>query len=87
VVPVTQTVIEGDETEVRPEVDATDINLELLAEAMRHIQAKSQNEAINAALEEFVHNWRARRRAAADRLQQMADEGAFDFSKLDEEDR
>jgi Arc/MetJ family transcription regulator len=67
---------------VEPEVDE-----ELLAEAMRGLGTSSRNETLNAVLQQFVEAKRARRREALENLQRMADEGVFDFSRLDELDR
>ncbi len=66
---------------------AAGVDEELLAEAQRHLGGASETEAINAALREYVESWRARRRHALERLQQMSDEGLFDFSALDELDK
>jgi hypothetical protein len=38
-------------------------------------------------LQQYVEAKRARRRQALENLQHMADEGVFDFSRLDELDR
>lgn len=59
------------------------IDQELLAEAQRHISARSPNAAINEALQRLVDSERAKRRAAMERLHQMHDEGAFDYSRVD----
>jgi Arc/MetJ family transcription regulator len=65
-----------------PEIDE-----ELLEEAIRQIGASSPNEALNVALRELVEDRRARRHAALNRVRQMSDEGAFDYSAIDEADR
>ncbi|MEV4508696.1 DUF2191 domain-containing protein [Dactylosporangium sp. NPDC049525] len=59
----------------------------LLAEAQRHLEGASEVETLNAALEQFVEEWRERRGRAFDRLQALADEGGFDFAAIDEADR
>jgi Arc/MetJ-type ribon-helix-helix transcriptional regulator len=66
---------------IEPAVDA-----DLLAEARRQIQATSANEAINEGLRLLVERERAKRRAARARLEQMHDEGVFDYSQLDAAD-
>ncbi|MEV4133606.1 DUF2191 domain-containing protein [Dactylosporangium sp. NPDC049742] len=63
------------------------LDRELLAEAQRHLGGASEVAAMNAALLQYVEGWRARRRSALERLQQMSDEGLFDFSALDEIDK
>jgi len=63
------------------------IDEELLAEAQRHLGGASEVEAINAALLEYVEQWRARRLQGLERLQQMADEGAFNFDAVEAADR
>lgn len=81
---MTETVIKaGAETAAG---DEPAIDEELLEEAQRHLGASSRNEAINAALREYVDQQRARRRRALENLQRMADEGVFDDSRLSEVD-
>jgi hypothetical protein len=63
------------------------LDRELLAEAQRHLNGASEVEALNAALEQFVEQWRARRLRGLENLQRMAEEGGFDFSAIDEADR
>jgi Arc/MetJ family transcription regulator len=63
------------------------IDEELLEEAQRGLGTSSRNETVNAALLHYVKEKRERRRAALNRLQQMADEGLFDYDALDEADR
>jgi Arc/MetJ family transcription regulator len=63
---------------LEPEIDQ-----ELLAEVQRQISATSLNGAINEALRRLVEQERAKRRAALEKLQQMHDEGLFDYSRLD----
>jgi Arc/MetJ family transcription regulator len=65
-----------------PEIDA-----ELLEEAQRQLGGQSPNAAINAALRLFVDQQRDRRGRAFDRLQEMADAGGFDFTRIEEADR
>jgi Arc/MetJ family transcription regulator len=62
------------------------IDGELLAEAQRQISAPSLNAAINEALRRLVDEERAKRRAALARLQEMHDQGLFDYSQLDAAD-
>ncbi|MFF5227578.1 type II toxin-antitoxin system VapB family antitoxin [Dactylosporangium sp. NPDC000521] len=81
---MTETVIKA-ATEAAAEEDVA-IDEELLEEAQRHLGTSSRNEAINAALREFVDQQRARRRRALENLQRMADEGVFDDSRLSEVD-
>ncbi|MGI5182077.1 hypothetical protein ACQEVZ_37875 [Dactylosporangium sp. CA-152071] len=63
------------------------IDQDLLAEAQRHLGGASEVDAMNAALLQYVEGWRERRRSALKRLQQMSDEGLFDYSALDEIDK
>ena len=65
-----------------PEIDPV-----LLNEARQHLGEVSPNEAINAALLEFVEHWRERRGRAYDNLQRMAEEGGLDFDAIEEADR
>ena len=67
--------------DTEPEVDQ-----DLLDEAQRQICASSPNAAINEALRRLVEEERAKRRRALARLRQLHDEGAFDYSRLDEAD-
>ena len=76
---MTETVVQ---TDAEPEIDG-----ELLAEAQRHLDGSSRNAAINAALEMYVEARRARRRAARERLQDIIDEGAFNWDAIDEVDK
>jgi Arc/MetJ family transcription regulator len=62
------------------------IDAELLAEAQRHFADASPNATINEALRRLVEDERAKRRAALARLQEMHDEGLFDYSHLDAAD-
>ena len=62
------------------------LDADLLAEARRQIQATSANEAINEGLRLLVERERAKRRAARARLEQMHDDGVFDYSQLDAAD-
>ena len=65
-----------------PEIDGA-----LLAEAQRQISAPSLNAAINEALRRLVEQERAKRRAALAKLQEMYDEGVFDFSQFDADEK
>jgi len=78
---MTETVIKADAETAAGEEPA--IDEELLEEAQRHLGTSSRNEAINAALREFVDQQRARRRAALQDLRRMSDEGAFKYDALD----
>ncbi|WP_433207824.1 hypothetical protein ACQP00_42130 [Dactylosporangium sp. CS-047395] len=77
----------------------TELDQELLEEAQRHLNGATPEEALSAAvrgylpkekldaaLRHFVEDWRERRGRAFDRLQDLADEGVFDFSAIDEVD-
>jgi Arc/MetJ family transcription regulator len=81
---MTETVIKADAEPIAGEEPA--IDEELLEEAQRHLGTTSRNEAINAALRDFVDQQRARRRRALENLQRMADEGVFDGSRPGEVD-
>jgi Arc/MetJ family transcription regulator len=74
------------ETSIRTNAEP-DIDAELLAEAQRQLGLPSVNETINAVLRRVVEEERGRRRRSLERLQQMSDEGLFDFDALDEADR
>ena len=65
-----------------PEIDALDIDSELIEEACRQT-GMSTNAVINHALRLMVNQERARRLRAYDKLQRMAAEGYFDFDALD----
>lgn len=67
--------------EPEPELDE-----EILAEVMRGLGTSSRNEAINIALQEYADTKREDRRRAREELRRMSDEGAFDYSALDEVD-
>ena len=69
-------------TAAEPEIDGA-----LLAEAQRQISAPSLNAAINEALRRLVEEERAKRRAALAKLQEMYDEGVFDFSQFDADEK
>ena len=60
-----------------------EIDSDLLAEARRHLSAHSAGAAINEALRRLVEEERGKRRAARARLDQMYEDGEFDFSQLD----
>ncbi len=76
---MTETVIKK---ETEPEIDE-----DLLAEVQRHLGVADPADAINLALRELVQDRRARRRRGLERLQQMSDEGLFNYAALDEADR
>jgi Arc/MetJ family transcription regulator len=82
---MTETVIKADAETAAGDEPA--IDEEPLDEAQRHLGTTSRNEAINAALRDFVDQQRARRRAALEDLQRMSDEGVFNYDALDEVDR
>jgi Arc/MetJ family transcription regulator len=65
------------------------IDPELLAEAQRHLNNVTPNEAVNEALRLLVEHYRERRGRAFDRLQEMVEQEPehFDFSAIDEADR
>lgn len=62
------------------------LDSELLEEAQRHLSLPSRNAALNEALRGLVEEERGKRRAALEELQQMHDEGRFDYSQLDAAD-
>ena len=68
-------------------VSEPEVDQDLLAEAQRQIAAGSPNAAINEALRRLVEQERAKRRTALEAARRMADEGLFDFSRLDAADR
>jgi Arc/MetJ family transcription regulator len=59
------------------------VDAELLLEAQRQIGAASPDAAVDEALRRLVDLEREKRRAALEKLQQMHDEGRFDFDELD----
>ena len=80
---MTQTVTQ-EQSETEPEIE---IDKELLEEAQRHLNGVPPNEAINAALLEFVEAWHERCGRAFDRLQQMAEEDGLNFDAIEEADQ
>jgi Arc/MetJ family transcription regulator len=70
-----------------PPVSELEVDQDLLEEAQRQISAASPNAAINEALRRLVEEERAKRRAGLEKLRQMHDEGAFDYSQLDAADQ
>jgi len=58
-----------------------DIDDDALEAAARWLGTKTKKDTVNAALHAVID--RERRVAALERLRQMADEGAFDFSMLE----
>ena len=60
-----------------------DLDEELLAEASIALGTSTKKDTVNAALRRTVEQTRQRRREALRSLQQMTEEGAFDFSRLD----
>ena len=70
----------------RPDTEP-DVDQDLLAEAQRHLAGAWPNAAINEALQYYVEAQRAKRREALERLRQLNDEGAFDYSRLEEADK
>lgn len=74
------------ETVTKPDAEP-ELDEELLAEAQRHLGGSFRNEALNAALRQFVDEQRARRRQALAELRRMSDEGLFDYTALEEADR
>jgi hypothetical protein len=59
------------------------VDAELLEEARRQLSMSSSDDVINEALRRLVEAERAKRRAALEELQQMHDEGRFDYRQLD----
>lgn len=64
-----------------------DIDEDLLAEASTALGTSTKKDTLNSALEFVVSETRARRERALARLQNVADEGGFDFDRLDELDK
>ena len=78
-----------DETPIAEEApidQETPVDEELLAEAGRGLGTTSRNAIINGALRDYVERKRDERRAAREELARLADEGAFDDSRLGEVD-
>jgi Arc/MetJ family transcription regulator len=64
-----------------------DVDEELLAEATTALGTATKKDTVNEALRKVVGESRARRAKALQNLQQIADEGGFNFELLDELDR
>lgn len=64
-----------------------DVDEDLLAEATTALGTATKKETVNSALRFAVEETRARRERALAALQQIADEGGFDFDQLDELDQ
>jgi Arc/MetJ family transcription regulator len=64
-----------------------DIDDDQLAEAARLFGTNTKKDTVAHALRHAIDEGRAKRAAALRQLQEMADEGAFDFDKLDELDK
>ena len=64
-----------------------DVDEDLLAEATTALGTSTKKDTVNSALRFAVEETRARRERALATLQQIADEGGFDFDRLDELDQ
>ncbi len=64
-----------------------DVDEELLAEATTALGTVSKKDTVNEALRKVVNDSRARRAQALQNLQRIADEGGFNFDRLDELDQ
>ena len=64
-----------------------DIDEELLAEATTALGTSTKKDTVNSALRFAVDESRARRERALAVLQEIADDGGFDFARLDELDQ
>jgi Arc/MetJ family transcription regulator len=64
-----------------------DVDDDLLTEASTALGTSTKKDTINEALRQAVDASRERRRRALEDLQRIADEGGFDFDRLDELDR
>jgi Arc/MetJ family transcription regulator len=64
-----------------------DVDEDLLAEATTALGTATKKDTINEALRKVVDETRARRARALQDLQQIADEGGFNFDLLDELDK
>lgn len=64
-----------------------DIDDDLLAEAAIALGTGTKKDTVTQALQHTVDEARARRERALERLQQLADEGAFNFDLLPELDK
>lgn len=63
-----------------------DVDEELLSEATAALGTSTKKDTINEALRQAVETTRERRRRGLEDLQRIADEGGFDFDRLDELD-
>ena len=59
-----------------------DLDDDLLAEASRTLGTSTKKDTVAKALQQVVDLGRERRREAHERIQQLADEGAFDWDLL-----
>jgi len=64
-----------------------DVDEDLLEEATTALGTVTKKDTVNGALRFAVEETRARRERALAALQQIADDGGFDFDKLDELDQ
>lgn len=64
-----------------------DIDEDLLAEATIALGTSTKKDTVTKALRHAVEGSRTRREQALADLQQVADEGGFDFDRLDELDQ
>ena len=64
-----------------------DIDDDLLEEAAVALRTTTKKDTVNAALRRIVETSKEERLEAYDRLQRAADEGAFDYDKLEELDQ
>ncbi|MEO3746680.1 type II toxin-antitoxin system VapB family antitoxin [Plantactinospora sp. B5E13] len=64
-----------------------DLDEELLAEATAALGTSTKRETVTEALRQAVESSRERRQRALADLQEVADEGGFQFDRLDELDR
>ena len=63
-----------------------DVDEELLDEATTALGTATKKDTVNRALRQAVEASRERRRRAREDLQQMADDGVFDFDRIAELD-
>jgi Arc/MetJ family transcription regulator len=63
-----------------------DVDEALLAEATTALGTASKKDTVNEALRQAVEAGRERRRRALEDLQRIADDGGFDFDRLDDLD-
>ncbi len=64
-----------------------DVDEDLLAEATTALGTATKKDTVNQALRFAVEETRARRERALAELQSIADDGGFDFDRLDELDQ